>query len=267
MKKTFTIFILTLIFLAGCQSASLKTESSDTSFDEREFIPTSALSSNIYTLDLNNDGTAEKAIHYVNRDDLDGAGHYSKRDHINIYQQSKNSWEMKYEYIFPTVDINAVKIDWKSLEESNSRISAVTVTDIANDGAEELLVLIESKPFGSWRFNSYEFIGKQDNEISNLDFPRGFDGKTPGMRLEDTGEFYGRMLGVDFVDGKIVEKWGGTCEGGINPCYTFEFEISYGSTNGSWNISKAKNIQRVTAEWDKYVEEYGEKEWSGTLPF
>ena len=277
MKKVAYLFasILTLL-LVGCQPAVEKTvepvtkpaEKSVSSFDATTLIPTTAISSETYSLDFDNDGVEEKAIHYVNRDDVDGEGLFSKQDHINIYQLRGNNWEINYEYVFPVINKDTGMRDWRSnvKEEPDSRIKSVSVTDIANDGKKELFINIEDKPFGDWRFDSYVVIGDQAGKSTTLDFPRGFDGKTPGMRMEDTGEPYSRLLSAIVTAGKIIERWGGLCEGGTNPCYTFEFEISFNPVDGSWKISKAQNIQQVPEEWNAYQKEYG-GEWTGTLPF
>jgi len=266
MKKSFFALLLTSIILIGCQSiqtTQVKPDAPAKIFDRQAFVPATAMSNSVYSLDLDSDGIEEKVIHYVNRDDIDGQGLFSKRDHINIYQLRENNWEINYEYIFPVINKDTGMRDWRSYvkEEPDTRIGSVSVIDVGNDGLQELMIKNESMPFGEWRFNSYEIIGKRNGEILILDLPTGPEKRDLPI------SFYGRPLDVDCVNGNIVEKWGGTCEGGVNPCYTFEFDISYEPTNGSWTISKSKNVQKVEAEWKKYEEQYGEVKWTGELSF
>jgi hypothetical protein len=269
MKKVSYLFasILTLL-LVGCQPAVEKTvepvakpaEKNVSSFDATKLIPATVLSNEIYSLDFNNDGVEEKVIHYINKDDLEGI--YCKRDHVTVYQLTNNNWESIYSYVLPPDNDRTDKNNPLLKEEPDVRIQSISVVDVANDGNQELLVKNENNLFGNWRFNSYEIIGERSGKISILDLPMEPEKRNIPL------SFYGRILDANCVNGTIVEKWGGTCEGGTNPCYTFEFDISYTPVDGTWTISKAQNVQQVPEEWNAYQKEYEDAgEWTGTLPF
>jgi len=262
MKKyaIFLSLIILAVILSGCQL----TQDESTPFDLSTLVPETASAVETYTLDFHNDGIDEKAVKFINIDDL-GENVLLERDHVQVFALKNNEWKSVYSFVSPQINKNTEPYDWKSFvkDTENIRINSVSVEDIANDRKEELFIKTEDRSAN--RLNDYVVIGLENDQITKVNFQKGMD------YINSTSaavNFYGKILETKIRDNKIIEKWGGTCEGSSEPCYTFELEISHNPAENKWSISKAKNIQQIKEEYDKYLERYEDaNEWGGKLTF
>lgn len=257
-----TGLFLIAILLAGCAF-----EQGD--FKSLDFAPETATEVKVYSGDFEGDQVKENILYYKNLEEVK-EDQWVLIEHLNIYKKIADEWQSVYNLSCP-YERYSVQEEGRLLARGVSacKISTIRVVDAGNDLKEELFIIIDDKLEDKWKFNDYKLIGYKDKNIKELEFPRGFDGKTPGMRLEDTGEFYGHLINVRIDDGEIIEHWGGLCEGGGNYCYYFDFFTTYDPQKDGWSISKAQNAQKNEERWQKWVEEYnsGVDPWDGDLHY
>lgn len=262
------LLMLILVILNGCSLSSEIDDSLDG--DSQDLVPLSVTKVVEYMADFEGDGVKERVIYYKNQDQVEKNAEEDKfvlHEHIEVYGIRNDEWELKYEVVFPNDSYQA----WPPKEEGQEFVMGykvdpritefVKIVDVGNDAKEELFIVTDVK-------DEYLLVGSVNGGIQELEFPKGFDGKTPGMRFEDTGDFYGRLVSVRIDDGKIVEHWGGTCEGSNQPCYFFDFFISYEPQENKWSISKAQNVEKDEGEYQKYLDRYSDAmPWTGELSF
>lgn len=267
MLKQLLLIISFLLITACTASAPIDfPEASETpaSPDLADFVPEAGTFIQELFLDLDGDGTDERVIHYKSEDGYPN-GQLALTDHVEIYKQLEG-WELvqSFEYANESYE----KGDEEPVPTLPRRVRKLHATDIGSDGTLELFLSDEATLLDEWHLFYYRIIGFDGEEIKELTIPRGFDGVTPGMRPQDTGQFYGMLMEVRLENGTVVEHWGGLCEGSEKPCYFFDFVISYDSELGEWSISRAVNASLDEEEYQAWLERFEyEDNWTGEVPF
>jgi hypothetical protein len=240
------------------------TPTSKPEFRPMDVLPIGIQGYSVNIFDVDADGQSEYGLLYQNTDTLEGSN--VVRQHLEVWKLSGENYVKVFEDIVPNESYQHYP-EWQPGQEyvrpegiaadRIEQVSRVTVDGFPGD------LLFEKKA------NEYEIIGFSDGTVKKISFRRGTD------VIESTMvDAYTRILEVTGSNGKIIEKWGGTCEGnemcpsGTTPCYTFNFEISYSSKKHQWEISRALNIQKDRVQWAAYEKRFPDaKPFSGVLPF
>jgi len=253
--------LVTISMLTGCLA-----NDSNSSFQPANVVPPEATDITVYVVNFEGDASPEHAVRYlINEPKLTASGDeiIIPVEYAAIYEKSDDTWSKVFEKAFPNKE-HYIEPENDSAEPQKltlvpaSHIEKIIVTDVSKDEKEGLLITTGD--------TDYVLVGLKNGTISAIDSPRGFGEGHRKMR--ELPEFYGRLLDVATSEEGIIETWGGLCEGGTEPCYTFEIVISFDAAAQEWNISEARNIEKIDDEYDAYLERYPDAQpWTNELPF
>lgn len=212
-------------------------------------------------LDIDSDQKMELAIHYTQliepRETVLIEEHY-----LEIFQETTpKNWQSIFKTRANSFLTDTEKLPTRFDGSGIVEFGNIYVDELTKDSGQELIVLIGEFQ-DNWRLDDYLIIGEFEDEIISHQFNNGSE-----HIAEKLIDFYGRRLSIEISDGTIIEHWGGTCEGGAKPCYTFDIVVSYDPEAESWT-SEANNLAQVESEWQAYQERYEDaNEWTNELPF
>lgn len=249
MKKALLALIPALI-LTACSPAP---------FIAEELVPTEAVVFKTHPIDFDGDLQDEQVIHYSMMTEIVPETVFFPIDYMPIFRYDGESWNQIFDFVFPEFTGYELNKFTNRTKKSPRAIVTVFTTDILEDGKQELLILLES----DFVYYDYLIFEEQNGEIKEIEFTKGKD-----YINENIIDFYGKQIGVEVAEGKIIEHWGKICEGGINPCYTFDLEITRDPETLEFTNQKASNIMKINHEYDAYLERYSDATpWTGELPF
>jgi len=241
MKKIVCLsFILILVTaFTGCESTN------NNVFEATNFVSTNVQNVQTLALDFEGDNIDENAVWYEEAD--------AKTDQLEVYKLVNNKWEKVFNKSF-----SHLKADPRNTM-GDLWIFNVEAADVSNDNKDELFVKVSISD--KQNSDNYFIVTLKNGSIQEIDTPKG----SKAVEIN----FYGKMLTVTVDKDGIKEHWGGTCEGGTNPCYYFDFLITpETASSDKWIISNASNIQKDEQEYKKYTDAYPDAQaWTDTLSF